>query len=98
MNPCPDRAALPYLEAAATLPPAFTLNDLTVALWRRDPERWSMAGYPQYPDPNRVKCRVYRRLTGLLAQGYLERDGWSNKFKLGEVGAAVLQKSYAIPT
>lgn len=60
------------LAAARQLPQPFTLNDLTVALWKEDPGFFGMKGYPQYPDNHVVHTYMYGE-RGLVANGLIER-------------------------
>src|SRR5262249_51978544 len=62
---------LPLLRAARTLPQPFTLNDISVAVWRACPEFFGMKGYP-YPDNHKVHYILYGN-RGLIAKGIIQR-------------------------
>ena len=62
---------LTLLRAARTIPQPFTLNDISVAVWRACPEFFGMKGYP-YPDNHKVHYILYGE-KGLIARGLLER-------------------------
>jgi hypothetical protein len=62
---------LTLLRVARTLPQPFTLNDVSVALWRAHPEAFGMRGYP-YPDNHKVHYILYGS-RGLIAKGLVRR-------------------------
>ncbi len=62
---------LTLLRAARSIPQPFTLNDISVAVWRACPEFFGMRGYP-YPDNHKVHYILYGT-RGLIAKGILER-------------------------
>jgi hypothetical protein len=64
------------LRVARTITQPFTLNDISVAVWRACPEFFSMKGYP-YPDNHKVHSILYGD-RGLIAKGLLLRvaRGW----------------------
>jgi hypothetical protein len=62
---------LMLLRVARTLPQPFTLNDISVAVWRTCPEFFGMRGYP-YPDNHKVHYILYGS-RGLIAKGLLHR-------------------------
>jgi hypothetical protein len=56
---------------ARTIPQPFTLNDISVAVWKAHPEAFGMNGYP-YPDNHKVHYILYGA-KGLIAKGILQR-------------------------
>jgi hypothetical protein len=62
---------LTLLRVARTIPQPFTLNDISVAVWRADPEFFGMKGYP-YPDNHKVHYILYGT-RGLIAKGLVKR-------------------------
>ncbi len=62
---------LTLLRVARSMPQPFTLNDLSVAVWKVCPEFFGMKGYP-YPDNHRVHYILYGS-RGLIAKGILHR-------------------------
>lgn len=62
---------LALLRVARTIPQPFTLNDISVAVWRAHPEVFGMKGYP-YPDNHKVHYILYGT-RGLIAKGILQR-------------------------
>jgi hypothetical protein len=62
---------LTLLRVARTIPQPFTLNDISVAVWRACPEFFGMRGYP-YPDNHKVHYILYGT-RGLIAKGILQR-------------------------
>lgn len=62
---------LTLLRTARTIPQPFTLNDISVAVWRACPEFFGMKGYP-YPDNHKVHYILYGD-RGLIAKGLIER-------------------------
>jgi hypothetical protein len=62
---------LTLLRVARTIPQPFTLNDISVALWRARPDFFSMKGYP-YPDNHKVHYILYGD-RGLIAKGMIQR-------------------------
>jgi hypothetical protein len=59
------------LRVAHTIPQPFTLNDISIALWRTHPEVFGMKGHP-YPDNHKVHYILYGN-RGLVAQGLIRR-------------------------
>lgn len=74
--PCTQAATI--LEAAEALTrlgrPVFSAEALVVAAWAIAPNRFSMTGFPQYPDSNKVLANLMGR-TGLVSRQQLERTG-----------------------
>jgi hypothetical protein len=62
---------LTLLRVARTIPQPFTLNDISVAVWKDCPEFFGMKGYP-YPDNHKVHYILYGD-RGLIAKGLLHR-------------------------
>src|SRR4051812_46169520 len=62
---------LTLLRVARTIPQPFTLNDISVAVWRACPEFFGMKGYP-YPDNHKVHYILYGD-RGLIAKGLIQR-------------------------
>ena len=62
---------LTLLRVARTIPQPFTLNDISVAVWRACPEFFGMKGYP-YPDNHKVHYILYGD-RGLIAKGMIRR-------------------------
>jgi hypothetical protein len=62
---------LTLLRVARTIPQPFTLNDISVAVWRAHPEFFGMKGYP-YPDNHKVHYILYGT-RGLIAKGIIRR-------------------------
>jgi hypothetical protein len=62
---------LTLLRVARTIPQPFTLNDISVAVWRNCPEFFGMKGYP-YPDNHKVHYILYGE-RGLIAKGLIRR-------------------------
>ena len=62
---------LTLLRVARTIPQPFTLNDISVAVWKSCPEFFGMKGYP-YPDNHKVHYILYGD-RGLIAKGLLHR-------------------------
>ncbi len=62
---------LTLLRTARTIPQPFTLNDISVAVWRACPEFFGMKGYP-YPDNHKVHYILYGD-RGLIAKGLIQR-------------------------
>jgi hypothetical protein len=59
------------LRVARTIPQPFTLNDISIAVWKACPDFFSMKGYP-YPDNHKVHSILYGD-RGLIAKGLLLR-------------------------
>jgi hypothetical protein len=59
------------LRIAATIHQPFTLNDISVAVWKACPEFFGMKGYP-YPDNHKVHFILYGQ-RGLIAKGLIRR-------------------------
>src|SRR5262249_6623658 len=53
------------------IPQPFTLNDISVAVWRANPEVFGMRAYP-YPDNHKVHYILYGS-RGLIAKGIIKR-------------------------
>lgn len=62
---------LNLLRVARTIPQPFTLNDVSVAVWKAYPEFFGMKGYP-YPDNHKIHYILYGT-RGLIAKGVVER-------------------------
>ncbi len=62
---------LALLRVARTIPQPFTLNDVSVAVWKAHPEAFGMNGY-SYPDNHKVHYILYGA-KGLIAKGILQR-------------------------
>jgi hypothetical protein len=62
---------LTLLRVARTIPQPFTLNDISVAVWRARPEVFGMRGYP-HPDNHKVHYILYGS-RGLIAKGIIKR-------------------------
>ena len=62
---------LTLLRVARSIPQPFTLNDISVAVWKACPEFFGMRGYP-YPDNHKVHYILYGT-RGLIAKGIIER-------------------------
>ncbi len=62
---------LTLLRVARTVPQPFTLNDISVAVWKTCPEFFGMKGYP-YPDNHKVHYILYGE-KGLIAKGFIKR-------------------------
>jgi hypothetical protein len=62
---------LTLLRIARTIPQPFTLNDISVAVWRANPDVFGMRGYP-YPDNHKVHYILYGS-RGLIAKGIIKR-------------------------
>jgi hypothetical protein len=62
---------LTLLRVARGIPQPFTLNDISVAVWRACPEFFGMKGYP-YPDNHKVHYILYGD-RGLIAKGMIVR-------------------------
>ena len=62
---------LTLLRVARTIPQPFTLNDVSVAVWKADPEFFGMKGY-SYPDNHKVHYILYGT-RGLIAKGVVQR-------------------------
>jgi hypothetical protein len=62
---------LTLLRVARTIPQPFTLNDISVAVWKACPEFFGMKGYP-YPDNHKVHYILYGD-RGLIAKGLIHR-------------------------
>ncbi len=59
------------LRVARTIPQPFTLNDISIAVWKAHPEIFGMRGYP-YPDNHKVHYILYGT-RGLIAKGIVTR-------------------------
>jgi hypothetical protein len=62
---------LTLLRVARTIEQPFTLNDISVAVWRACPDFFGMKGYP-YPDNHKVHYILYGD-RGLVAKGLIRR-------------------------
>lgn len=62
---------LTLLRVAQTIPQPFTLNDISVAVWKAAPEFFGMKGYP-YPDNHKVHY-ILCGTRGLIAKGIIQR-------------------------
>lgn len=70
------------LEASGHCP--FSAEALVVAAWNRFPDSFSLEGYPQYPDSNRVLTKIMGR-KGLRGRGWLIKVG-EKRYQLSEAG------------
>jgi hypothetical protein len=62
---------LTLLRVARAIPQPFTLNDISVAVWKHCPQFFTMTGYP-YPDNHKVHYILYGD-RGLIAKGMIRR-------------------------
>ena len=62
---------LTLLRVARAIPQPFTLNDISVAVWKACPQFFGMKGYP-YPDNHKVHYILYGT-RGLIAKGIVQR-------------------------
>ncbi len=62
---------LTLLRVARTIPQPFTLNDISVAVWKSCPDFFGMKGYP-FPDNHKVHYILYGD-RGLIAKGLVQR-------------------------
>jgi len=62
---------LALLRVARVIPQPFTLNDISVAVWKAHPEAFGMNGY-SYPDNHKVHYILYGA-RGLVAKGIIQR-------------------------
>ncbi len=62
---------LTLLRVARTIGQPFTLNDISVAVWKACPDFFGMKGYP-YPDNHKVHYILYGE-RGLIAKGLVHR-------------------------
>jgi hypothetical protein len=62
---------LTLLRVARSIPQPFTLNDISVAVWKACPEFFGMRGY-SYPDNHKVHYILYGT-RGLIAKGIIKR-------------------------
>ena len=62
---------LTLLRVARTIAQPFTLNDISVAVWKSCPDFFGMKGYP-YPDNHKVHYILYGD-RGLIAKGMIQR-------------------------
>src|SRR6202043_3956319 len=62
---------LTLLRVARTIPQPFTLNDISVAVWKDCPDFFGMKGYP-YPDNHKVHYILYGD-RGLIAKKMIQR-------------------------
>src|SRR6476659_9753933 len=62
---------LTLLRVARSIPQPFTLNDISVAVWKACPDFFGMKGYP-YPDNHKVHYILYGN-RGLIAKGIIKR-------------------------
>ena len=62
---------LTLLQVARTIPQPFTLNDISVAVWKACPDFFGMKGY-SYPDNHKVHYILYGD-RGLIAKGLVQR-------------------------
>jgi hypothetical protein len=59
------------LRVARAVRQPFTLNDISVAVWKAHPEIFGMRGY-SYPDNHKVHYILYGK-RGLIAKGIIQR-------------------------
>lgn len=71
----------------------YTTEDLVVLSYRLCPDRFSLRGYTEYPDSQRVKCELvaYR---GALGDGTIERVG-RGIYRLTDKG---MERGYQLDT
>ena len=62
---------LALLRVARGIPQPFTLNDISVAVWKAHPDAFGMKGYP-FPDNHKVHYILYGA-RGLIAKGIIRR-------------------------
>jgi hypothetical protein len=62
---------LTLLRVARTITQPFTLNDISIAVWKTCPDFFGMKGYP-YPDNHKVHYILYGA-KGLIAKGLIKR-------------------------
>lgn len=99
MNDAPLRnvtAAQEILLAAADLDDksqSFSEWDLTVAVWKRNPNKFGCRGYEaKYPDHKRVMKEIMSSSPGNpLRKGWIERTS-PNKYRLTSVGRSEVQR------
>lgn len=85
-------AAQSVLLAAGTFPGDFTEWDLTVACHRQFPERFTMRGYPQYPDHKLVSSVIMgNKPQTPLVLGYMKRVAPST-YRVTDLGRAELAR------
>ena len=80
---------LTLLRVARTIPQPFTLNDVSVAVWRACPDFFGMKGYSQYPDNHKVHSILYG-VRGLVAKGMIERLQ-EGVFQIAQPGIDILE-------
>jgi hypothetical protein len=87
---------LTLLRVARTIPQPFTLNDISVAVWKACPEFFGMKGYP-FPDNHKVHFILYGQ-RGLIAKGLIRRVD-EGVFRVPEdVDPDALVRSHEEPT
>lgn len=71
---------------------AFSEWDLTVATWRRNPNRFGCRGYEsQYPDHKRVMMEIMGAKKDPLRLGWIEKVG-QNTYRLTDIGRSEAEK------
>ncbi|HVZ35481.1 MAG TPA: hypothetical protein VG963_23805 [Polyangiaceae bacterium] len=78
-------------DLAAAGKPEFTAEDLVVRAHERFPEAFSLRGYPQFPDSNRVLTKIMGKENPLFTRGWLEKTG-SKMYRLTAKGLHDLQE------
>ena len=70
------RESLPQkiVDVARTLPEVFTREDLAVALFKADPDRWALAGFPHLLNSHAVWGILSHRC-GPVKKGLIQRLG-----------------------
>jgi hypothetical protein len=73
----------------------FSEWDLTVAVWRRNPNRFGCRGYEaQYPDHKRVMKEIMSSSSGNpLRRGWLERTS-PNRYRMTNIGRSEVQRQF----
>src|SRR3954470_18543479 len=85
---------LMLLRVARTIPQPFTLNDISVAVWKACPEFFGMKGYP-YPDNHKVHYILYGE-KGLIAKGFIQRVSVGLFQVPDEVDLEALRREHAV--
>lgn len=81
-----DNVRHAILGVACTLPTTFTKEDLAIACWRSDPQRFGLRGYEdQFPDSNGVWSKL-AGLQGLTGRGWV--SGTSAALSVTDAGRA----------
>ena len=79
------------LLSAATLPTSgFTAEELEVATFKRFPDDFHLAGFPEYPDSNRILTQITTAGRGLQKRGWLRQIG-TKRYQLTAEGRRRLE-------